>query len=312
MLFRSELEALNLYGPTEVTVDTTAAWIRGERPHIGAALSGNRLSVLDEQLNPVPDGTEGELYVSGPRLAHGYANRAALSSERFVADPHGEPGSRMYRTGDVVRRTGQGVLEYRGRADRQVKLRGFRVELGEIEAVVAAHPDLAAAVVQVRGGAAGDRLVAYGVPAAGRTPDADELREHAVSALPEYMVPTDFVLLERLPLTPNGKLDPAALPDPATVEPAAPAGDEPQGEFEKLIASVWSGVLERDRVGVEDNFFALGGHSLMALRVVARLKKDLGFSMAVKDVYKHPRLGDLAAYAQSMAAASAGTGEGKQ
>ncbi|WP_063992047.1 MULTISPECIES: non-ribosomal peptide synthetase [unclassified Streptomyces] len=311
------LDALNLYGPTECTVDATAAWITGEGPHIGDALPGNRLHVLDASGRQVPDGEPGELCIAGPRLALGYVNQPELTAERFPADPFGTPGSRMYRTGDVVRRTPHG-LEFVGRADRQVKFRGYRMELGEIEHVLASHPDVATAVVQIRPAAdttdaSGDRLVAYLVPAAGDAgpetgtePGAALLRKHAAQALPEFMLPSDYVFLDALPLTPNGKLDTAALPAPeAAGGPAEAAGGAPATETERLIAGVWSEVLGRASIGVDDDFFALGGHSLMALRVVGRLKKSLGRPVPVKDVYKHPRLRDLADHVDALRATNA-------
>jgi amino acid adenylation domain-containing protein len=296
------LEAVNVYGPTECTVDATAAWMSGDAPHIGRALPENRVRVLDGELREVPDGTEGELYIAGPRLARGYVNRPGLTAERFVADPFGAPGSRMYRTGDVVRRAASGVLEFVGRSDRQVKFRGYRVELGEIESVLSAHPEVENAVVLVRGeGESGNRLVAYCVPRAEAAPSADQLRAHAAGSLPDFMVPTDFVTLEQLPLTLNGKLDLAALPQ--AQEPAASPGaaSEPLSDSEQFIAGVWSEVLGREGLSASDDFFALGGHSLLALRVVARLKKERGLAVAVKDVYRHPRLSDLAGHVDALA-----------
>ncbi|MFI0787442.1 amino acid adenylation domain-containing protein [Streptomyces lydicus] len=295
------LEGWNLYGPTECTVDATAARITGDTPHLGDALPGGRLYVLDDGLRPVPDGGEGELYLAGPRLAHGYAGRPGLTAERFVADPFGPAGARMYRTGDRVRRRADGTLAYLGRADRQVKFRGFRMEPGEIEAVLCAHRDVSAAAVVVRDqGPAGERLVAYCVPAGGAVLSAARLREHAAAALPDFMVPSDWVPLDALPLTPNGKLDTAALPQPPDGDgPAERTAAEPDGPFEELIAEVWSEVLGRRRISAEDDFFALGGHSLMALRVVGRLKRNLGVVISVKEVYRHPRLRDLARHVAS-------------
>ncbi|MGY5035980.1 non-ribosomal peptide synthetase [Streptomyces sp. 900116325] len=301
------LDAINLYGPTECTVDATAAWITGPGPHIGDALPGNVLRVLNEEGQPVADGEGGELYIAGPRLALGYVNQPELTAERFPQDPFGEPGTRMYRTGDLVRRTAHG-LEFLGRADRQVKFRGYRMELGEIEHALASHPDVASAVLQVRADdGAGDQLVAYVVPAAGTGPSPAELRTHAALSLPEFMLPSDHVFLDALPLTPNGKLDTAALPAPETsVAPdGVTAGRAPATETERLIAGVWSEVLGRPGIGTDDDFFALGGHSLMALRVVGRLKKHLGLPVPVKDVYKHPQLSDLAAYVDGLRDATA-------
>ncbi|MEU9125509.1 non-ribosomal peptide synthetase [Streptomyces sp. NPDC048506] len=304
------LEALNLYGPTECTVDATAAWFAGDTPRLGGALPGSRPYVLDEALRPVPDGVAGELYLAGPRLAHGYVGRPGLTADRFVADPFGRPGERMYRTGDLVERTSDGNLTFLGRADRQMKFRGFRVEPGEIESVLCTHPDVTGAVVLVRDdGPAGEQLVAYCVPARGPAaapsaerlaPSAERLRDHVAATLPEFMVPSRYVPLDALPLTPNGKLDTAALPKPPdTAEAPEGTGAEPDGPYEQLIAEVWSEVLGQRRISADDDFFALGGHSLMALRVVARLKRRLGVVISVKEVYRHPRLRDLARRVES-------------
>ena len=308
------LETLNLYGPTECTVDATTTWITGDRPHIGHALPGLCGYVLDGQLRQVPDGADGELYIAGPQLAQGYLNRRELTATRFVADPYGRPGARMYRTGDVVRRTPGGALEFVGRADRQVKFRGYRIELSEIESVLRTHPGLAGVAVLVRGHeVSGDHLVAYCVPSGAALPPPAELLAHAARQLPDFMVPTDVVALQRLPLTVNGKLDTAALADawppvtaPAPVGQSDPAGQPAASASERLIASVWSEVLGREQVALDDNFFALGGHSLLALRAVARLKKDLGVAVAVRDVYRHPRLSDLAGYVDALAARTEG------
>ncbi|MEU5956302.1 non-ribosomal peptide synthetase [Streptomyces sp. NPDC047525] len=314
---RGELEALNLYGPTECTVDATAAWITGEHPHIGHPLAQSQVRLLDSALLPVPAGAVGEVFIGGPRLAHGYVNQPSLTAARFVPDPHGGPGARMYRTGDRAKLTAGGTLEFVGRVDRQVKLRGFRVELGEIEQVLATHPAVARAAVLVHdGGSADEQLVAYCTPAEpSAQPTADALsaalRDHATGALPAFMVPSFYVLLNELPLTPNGKLDTDALPDPraaagTTAVTTVPPGSEPEGAFETLIASVWSEVLGREGIGADDDFFALGGHSLMALRVVARLKKHLGLSVSTKEVYRHPRLRDLAVHVEGKNRLTAG------
>ncbi|MFC3983805.1 non-ribosomal peptide synthetase [Streptosporangium jomthongense] len=287
------VEGLNLYGPTECTVNVTTAWITGAGPHIGRPLSGCHVHVLDDALRPVPPGVTGELYVAGPRLALGYVGRPALTAERFVADPFSAPGARMYRTGDLASRAEDGTLRFAGRADGQVKVRGFRIEPGEIEHALGAHPDVARAVVTLRG----DRLVAHVVPVEGREPSPERLREHLAAGLPEFMVPSAFALVERLPLTPNGKLDVAALPEPVW---AAEPGEAPRGEFEELIAGVWAEVLGRDGIGPDDDFFALGGHSLMAIRVVARLRRNLGVVVPTRQVYRHPRLRDLAGYVESL------------
>jgi acyl-coenzyme A synthetase/AMP-(fatty) acid ligase/acyl carrier protein len=286
-LAESPLEALNLYGPTESTVDATATWITGPGgPHIGVPLAGIRAHVLDDALRPAP---AGELYLSGPRLAAGYLGRPGLTADRFVPDPFGPPGTRLYRTGDEVRWSPGGTLEFTGRLDRQVKLRGYRIELGDIESALCDAPGVTAAAVVLRD----DQLVAYHVGGG-----SEEARAAAAAQLPGYMVPAAFVRLDQLPRTPNGKLDTAALPAPA----AEAGGAAPSGVVEELIADVWSEVLGRDRIGADDDFFALGGHSLVALRVVARLKKNFGVPVSTKDVYRHPRLADLAQHVSALGA----------
>jgi amino acid adenylation domain-containing protein len=308
---QGRIEAVNLYGPTECAVDSTAAWISGDGPHIGRPLSDVRALVLDARLRPVaaPDETGessemGELYLSGRRLARGYAGRPGLTAERFVADPYAS-GERMYRTGDLVRRRADGALEFCGRADQQVKLRGYRVELGEIEAAVAGHPAVSAAVAALyQDPSLGVQLVAYYV--AGAPLDPAELRAHCAAALPEHMVPAVFQAIDAVPLTGNGKVDRERLPAPDREQSAQLV--EPQGVFEEFVAGVWSEVLGRDKIGAEDDFFALGGYSLVALRVVARLRDELGLAMSTKEVYQHPRLRDLVAHiAAKQAAAPAAT-----
>ncbi|GAA4834613.1 hypothetical protein GCM10023235_06500 [Kitasatospora terrestris] len=302
-------QALNLYGPTECTVEVARARFAGRDPHLGEALPGSRLHVLDGTLRETAPGEEGELYVGGGRLAVGYVNRPGLTAERFVADPFGPPGARIYRTGDRVRRTGAGLLEFLGRADRQVKLRGFRVELAEVEAALAACPEVSSAVVLHDRGPAGDRLIGYVVPARAA---GDRLRERLAQLLPEHMLPADVVGLDALPLNPNGKLDPGALPRPERVPSGGPAGSRPLGPVEELIAEVWTEVLGREGVTADSDFFALGGHSLLALRVVGRLKRERGVLIATKDVYRYPRLRDLAAHVTGLANAAPGGPTGRE
>ncbi|BFU45401.1 non-ribosomal peptide synthetase [Krasilnikovia sp. MM14-A1004] len=299
------LDAVNVYGPTECTVDATATWISGPGgPHIGTALTGVDTHVLDERLRPVPVGEPGELYLSGTRVALGYLGRPGLTAQRFVPAITGVPGARMYRTGDRVRQRADGVLEFLGRADGQVKLRGYRVELGEIEAALRACAGVSAAAVVLRElPGRGTQLVGYHVS----TVPAATLRAALAETLPEYMLPGDLVGLAALPLTANGKLDHAALPDPAAADVPAGAGDDaPVGEVARVIAEVWAEVLGRDRVGADDDFFALGGHSLVALRAVARLKRTFGVAITTRDVYRHPRLSELARHVETLAGSPAG------
>ncbi|MEV6948864.1 amino acid adenylation domain-containing protein [Streptomyces sp. NPDC051172] len=296
---------LNAYGPTEATVYATswsaAATDRAARqgpPPIGRALPGTTAQVLDARMRPVPTGTVGELYLGGAGVARGYLHRPALTADRFVPDPYGAPGSRMYRTGDLVRRSADGELEYVGRADDQVKVHGFRIEPGEIETVLCAHEQVAQAVVVVREDIAEDRqLVAYAVAPAGEAlPPTAELRRHLGRVLPSYMVPSAFVSLDRLPLTANGKLDRAALPAPHLTDRAVHADHEPpRPGTEELVAQVWSEVLRLERVGRHDDFFDLGGHSLHAATVAARIRARTGAELPLAAVFAAPTVAELAA-----------------
>ncbi|WP_267938918.1 non-ribosomal peptide synthetase [Saccharothrix sp. S26] len=265
---------INMYGITETTVHVTYTEADGS---IGVAMPDLRIYVLDEDLNPVPAGVPGEMYVAGPGLARGYLNRPGLTASRFVANPFGPPGSRMYRSGDLARWE-DGALRYLGRADQQVKIRGFRIELGEVESVLAAHPAVAQVVVLANE----QRLVAYYVPDKPTT--ATQLRDHTAKVLPDHMVPAAFVALESLPLTVNGKLDRVALPAPE--RDAVTSGEyvEPRTETEEAIAAIWADVLGVGRVGVEDSFFTLGGDSIRSLHITSRTKAAFGVDLSPRDV----------------------------
>ncbi|WP_344409265.1 amino acid adenylation domain-containing protein [Streptomyces viridochromogenes] len=275
----------NVYGPTETTVWSTAAPLTPAfqgPPPIGEPISNTAVYVLDPALRPAPDGSFGELYIAGTGLARGYLGRPALTADRFVADPYGPPGSRMYRTGDIVRRSADGTaLEYAGRSDHQVKIRGHRVELGEIESVLGALPGVERAVVTARPGHGGEaRLVAYVVPAG---TDRDRLRERASAVLPTHMVPAVYVPLDTLPATPNGKVDRKALPDPP--EDRGGSGRPPATAREELLCAAFAEALGVERVGADDDFFALGGHSLSAVRVANRLRAELGVDVPVRTLF---------------------------
>ncbi|GGZ25554.1 non-ribosomal peptide synthetase [Streptomyces poonensis] len=287
---------VNAYGPTEATVAATMSspLVDAVVPPIGRPVANSRLYVLDSALRPVPPGISGELYVGGPALARGYLNRPGLTAERFVADPFGPAGSRLYRTGDLVRWGDDGELRYVGRGDAQVKIRGFRIELGEIEACLLARDEITAAVVRVREDTPGRRqLVAY-VVAGDRGPDLAELREHAARSLPDYMVPAAFVELDALPRTVNGKLDERALPSPDFGEGVSLR--EPATEPEKVLCEVMAQVLGLPAIGVDDNFFHLGGDSIVSIQLVARARAA-GLVLTPKDVFRHQTAAALAAVA---------------
>ncbi|MGW7369172.1 amino acid adenylation domain-containing protein, partial [Streptomyces sp. NPDC054841] len=309
-----ELRLSNGYGPVEGMVFLTVHRITAEDARaaavpIGRPLAGKRIHVLDERLRPVPDGVTGELYAAGAGLAHGYAGRPGLTCERFVADPYGAaPGGRMYRTGDLVRRRADGVLEFVGRADAQVKIRGFRVEPGEVEAALARHPGVARVAVVAREDGGEKRLVAYAVPGGdGARPEAAGLREHVKGLLPDFMVPDAFVLLDALPLLANGKLDRRALPEPGPVVGTAVDGGAAvaSSETEKALCGLFSEVLGVPSVGPDDDFFALGGHSLLVARLLGRIRTALGAEVGVRTLFESPTPGRLAPHIEGAAVAAA-------
>ncbi|WP_329082497.1 non-ribosomal peptide synthetase [Streptosporangium sp. NBC_01469] len=299
----------NGYGPTETHGVTDYAlpadvtrW-PGIAP-IGRPVGNTRIYVLDPHGHLVPPGVTGELYASGIGVAHGYLRRPELTDERFLPDPNGPPGARMYRTGDLVRWLPDGTLEFLGRIDQQVKVRGIRIELGEIESVLMEHEDVASCVVIDWENEPGDkRLAAYCVPMAERHLDAATLRAWCGLSLPEYMVPSSFVFLDRLPLTANKKVDRKALPEP---EGQRPELEEryvaPRSPVEKVVAQAWADVLGVDRVGIHDNFFELGGHSLLAMRVVNGLASQLKVAVPVRELFAHPTVAKLAGRVDAAAA----------
>jgi acyl-coenzyme A synthetase/AMP-(fatty) acid ligase/acyl carrier protein len=276
-------ELWNMYGPTETTVWSTCWRVQAPQDgiSIGRPIANTSVWILDENRQMCPIGVPGEIYIGGEGVTLGYLNRPELTAERFVADPFSEvPGARLYRTGDRGRWRANGLLEHMGRLDFQVKVRGYRIELGEIESALGAHEGVGRCVVITREDEPGDvRLVAYVVPR-GEMPAAGSLREHLKAGLPDYMVPQHFVQLEAIPLLPNGKIDRKALPRPVDSGHAAAAGFEaPVTPAEVALARIWSEVLRVDRVSATDNFFDLGGHSLLVMRVIVGMEKEEGLKL---------------------------------
>ncbi|NMZ19529.1 non-ribosomal peptide synthetase [Pseudomonas rhodesiae] len=303
----------NGYGPTE-TVVTPLLWKARRGDPCGAVyapigtLLGNRSGyVLDAQLNLQPIGVAGELYLGGEGVARGYLERPALTAERFVPDPFGKPGSRVYRSGDLTRGRGDGVVDYLGRVDHQVKIRGFRIELGEIEARLREQDNVGETVVVAHDGPSGKQLVAYVVPARATDDGAlrDSLRRALKTRLPDYMVPTHFMFLAQMPLTPNGKLDRKGLPAPdaSLMQQTYVA---PETELEQQIAAIWAEVLRLPQVGVNDNFFEVGGHSLLAIQITSRVQAELGLDVPLVEVFQTET---LRAYVQAAATFRAGSAE---
>ncbi|MEA2694508.1 MAG: hypothetical protein QOJ16_3895, partial [Acidobacteriota bacterium] len=293
----------NRYGPTETTISVTS-WRcddqeRGRSVPIGRPIAGAAIYLLDRDLQPVPAGISGELYVGGPGLARGYLARPELTAEKFTPHPFGaERGERLYRTGDLARFRPDGAIEFVGRTDSQVKIRGFRVELGEIEAALARHPALTEVAVVDRAdpGSGSQRLVAYYVPRPAGEPTVGELQAFLAGLLPGYMVPAAFVRLEAIPVTPTGKTDRKALPEPAPDRSGQTedAWEAPRTPVEELLAGIWAELLDVSRVGRGESFFELGGHSLLATRLVSRLREALGVELPLKAVFETPTLAGMA------------------
>ncbi|MFD3842383.1 non-ribosomal peptide synthase/polyketide synthase, partial [Streptomyces sp. NPDC058642] len=287
--------AYNMYGPTETTVDAVYGRCadRPERPVIGRPGRNLRAYVLDGALRPVPPGFPGELYLAGAQVARGYLNRPGLTAARFLADPFGAPGERMYRTGDRARWDTSGTLEFLGRADEQIKIRGFRIEPGEVEAALLALPDVTDAAVTAREHAGRTMLVAYVVPAGERSPSADALRVALRRTLPDHMVPAAFVPLARIPRTSSGKTDRRALPAPPVQPDGGTPYVAPRPGTEERLAAIWAEVLGVERVGARDNFFALGGDSILSIQIVSRARRA-GLALTTKDVFRHQTIAELA------------------
>ena len=297
-------ELLNMYGPTETTVWSATHRVRevnGTVP-IGRPIANTAIHILDEQLQPVPAGEAGEIFIGGEGVARGYLNRPQLTAERFVADPFRlDAGARLYRTGDIGRFRADGAIEFLGRVDQQIKLAGHRIELGEIESVLRQHPAVQACVVQVwTAGPDDQRLAAYLVPENGAAPPAAEFRRLLEAKLPGYMIPATFTWLEAIPLTPNGKTNRHALPRPDEVRPdLAAAYVPPRTRTEETIAGIWRQVLRVEKVGVQDNFFDLGGSSLLLTQIHAKLCLALKEDLPIVRFFEHPTIAALAEFLAS-------------
>jgi surfactin family lipopeptide synthetase A len=275
----------NMYGPTETTVWSTLACVRRGAPiTVGHPIANTRIYLLDHYSRPVPIGVSGELFIGGEGVAAGYLNRPELTAERFVADPF-VAGGRMYRTGDRSRYQADGNIEYLGRLDNQVKIRGFRIEPGEVEAVLLSHSSVAASVVVAREDTPGSKLLVAYIVSRDAMPTAAELRDLCRQRLPEYMVPAAFVALERLPLTSNGKLDRASLPAPDRGRDPARTHAAPRSDLEAKLARAWARTLGLDRVSVDDDFFEMGGHSLLAVRLLAEVEREVGLTVPVAALF---------------------------
>jgi amino acid adenylation domain-containing protein len=300
--FGGRVQIFNEYGPTEGTVGCTIHQYdpeadRAQSVPIGTAIDNTAVFLLNQYGKPVPQGTAGELYLGGTGVGRGYLNRPELTAEKFVPDPFsGESGARLYRTGDLVRYLANGDIDFLGRVDRQVKIRGFRIELGEIEAVLGRFPGIRQAVVNVREDTPGDkRLVAYVVREEDSPPALDQLQSFAKEKLPAYMVPARLVLMKSLPLTSGGKVDYKGLPAPdSQAQPTNGDFVAPRSELEKQIAAIWQKVLRLEKVGINDNFFDLGGHSILMVQVFDELRQVVRGEIAMIELFEHPTINALA------------------
>jgi amino acid adenylation domain-containing protein len=300
-LLRWGVPLWNLYGPTETTVWATAYKVEpeGSSVPIGRPIANTQIYLLDAHLQPVPIGVPGELHIGGIGLARGYLNRPEMTAEKFIPNPFSdEPGTRLYKTGDLARYLPDGNIEFLGRIDHQVKVRGFRIELGEIETVLGRHPTVRETVVMARKDVLGDnRLVAYVVPNQKPAPTTNELRSFLKRKLPQYMVPSTFMFLDALPLTPNGKVDRRALPAPDRVRPELErAFVAPRTPIEEMLAGIWAEVLGLEEVGIHDNFFELGGHSLVATQVMYRVRAASRVELSLRSLFERPTVAGLAEY----------------
>ena len=307
--FAPETRLINEYGPTEAVVGCCVYEVGDADPHngpvpIGRAIANTRLHVLDAERRPVAAGEAGELYIGGAGVARGYLNRPGLTQERFVIDPFSDrPGARLYKTGDLVRCREDGTLEYVGRIDDQVKVRGYRIEPGEIEHTLTAHPDVQSCVVIAREEGPGDRrLVAYVIARESASPTARALQEFARQRLPEFMAPAQFVFLDAFPLTQNGKVDRKALPAPSGQNsPASKSFVAPRTQTESALAGVWSELLNAERIGIHDNVFDLGAHSLLTMRAVMQIRALFNVDIQLRNLFERPTVAELAEMVDGLA-----------
>jgi amino acid adenylation domain-containing protein len=299
LLLERGTEVWNLYGPTETTIWSSVQMVESKDSivSIGRPIANTQIYLLDSQRQPVPIGVPGELHIGGKGLARGYLNRPGLTAEKFISNPFSdEPGARLYKTGDLCRYLPDGNIEFLGRIDNQVKIRGFRIELGEIEAALTQHSAVRASVVVVREDEPGSkRLVAYVVPQPEQALTITELRRFLKDKLPEYMMPSAFMILEALPLTPNGKVNRQALPAPELARPELEKSfAEPRTPIEEVLAAIWIDILRLEQVGIHDNFFELGGHSLLATQVISRLRKVFQVELPLRCLFESPTIAELA------------------
>jgi amino acid adenylation domain-containing protein len=292
---------VNNYGPTEGTVVSTSGVIApngaaNQPPSIGRAIDGVQIYLLDDNQKPVADGTVGEMFIGGAGLARGYRNRPELTAKRFVPNPfHGEAGARLYRTGDLARRLPDGQFAFLGRVDEQVKIRGYRVEPAEIATVLGQHSSIQNCVVIAQEDVPGEKqLVAYVVPAGGASLNPADLRDHLRKRVPDYMVPTEFVAIDSIPVTANGKVDRAALPTPTGERVHAEAYVEPRTPVEQELVTILCPLLKLERVGINDNFFLLGGHSLLGTQLIARVSESFGVDLTLLKLFDHPTVAEMA------------------
>jgi amino acid adenylation domain-containing protein len=294
-------ELVNNYGPTECTVVATSVRVLpdsspGGLPPIGRPIANVRIYLLDERLEPVPADVPGEIYIGGASLARGYHNRPDLTAERFIQDPFSpEPGSRLYKTGDLGRLLPDGQVAFLGRADDQIKIRGYRIEPNEIVSALDRHPDIRESLVVAREGASGDkRLIAYVVPAGDSLPTHTALQNFIRDCLPEYMVPATFVRLEAFPLTSHGKIDRAALPEPTAENTIGEdAFEAPRSLVEERLTSILKTLLSVEQIGIDDNFFQMGGHSLLGAQLIARVRDTFGVELSLRSLFDHPTVREM-------------------